>query len=343
VALRLDPGETPDKAAAREAREEANIQVSGMRLLKKVRLKGMGDVFFFHSTKFSGKPRFNWESDAMKWVPKGEVLSYPLVPGIKTALAGLAESAVAEPFALMERGKDKVAIFDFDGTLFKSPNPPRWWKKKKWWRTPESLDPPCVPEKPDASWWNGPLVSLAKKRIGDPSTHTVLLTGRWSHLFGRRVRELLKQVGLNFDEVLLSDDASTLAFKTRVLSALAKRFEPKKVEIWDDHPRYTRNFQSLFDKRGIRFSIKNTRTLTRPPACPTPEGDKHEASKKRVSIDAVVTFKHQGKTVTARVKRTQWSPKGTTYYWTTDRGKEITTQGVPKDARVVADVKGRKT
>ena len=449
----VDSGETPEKAARREAAEEASIRVGKMQLLTKANLgKEVGDVFFFHSTDFSGKPKINWESSALKWVPKADAPGYPLVPGIKPALLKLlslgekgttkadkkaaaqakaaktkakkkafpwrretihgmkvvfksgvsparekksvdqllhayeilkgkrfkdawggtlfidpeakgtirgdymrtkdttrifgrvskttvihelghrwwyrnmdrparlqfiawvksglspvsayakkdAWEAFAEAFKyfmlgmamtpqqvdtfklvarggrfedrVQERGSEpKVAIFDFDGTLFKSPPRPPWYDKKAWWHDPTSLYPPCVPEKPGSEWWNGPLVQLAKQRISDPNTHTVLLTGRQSGPFNKRVRELLKHAGLNFDEVLLNPGTATLPFKAGVLNKLPDKTAAKFVELWDDHPRYTRKFQSLFDKRGIKFSIKNTKTLSHPAVCKAPE------------------------------------------------------------------------
>ncbi len=64
------------------------------------------------------------------------------------------------------------------------------------------------------------------------------------------------------------------------------------------------------------------------------------ARKKRVSIDAVVTFKHLGKNVTVRVERTQWNgPKDPmTYIWKDNRGKTYQTEGLPTDLKVVSDV-----
>lgn len=182
------------------------------------------------------------------------------------ALVREANPVVENLFDLMEQGKKRIAIFDFDGTLFKSPQKPDWWPEKQWWHNPDSLNPPCVPKKPDQSWWNTRLVGLAKRRIADPDVHTILLTGRWSSLFTPRVRELLKQQGLTFDEVLLSTQAKTLPFKTEVLKRLLKH-GLQSVEVWDDHPTYTRTFQSIFDKAGVPFSIKNTKTVTREPAC----------------------------------------------------------------------------
>jgi len=41
-------------------------------------------------------------------------------------------------------------IFDFDGTLFDSPGSPASFSGKGWWDAPESLMPPCVPERPPA-------------------------------------------------------------------------------------------------------------------------------------------------------------------------------------------------
>lgn len=166
-------------------------------------------------------------------------------------------------------GPHRVSVFDFDGTLFKSPQKPAGWDKKTpWWHDPDSLEPPCVPKKPDSSWWNGALVGLAKKRISDPGSLTVLLTGRNRGVFDRRVKELLNQTGLAFDKVLLNPGLSTLAFKSRMLSGFLDQPEVRYVEVWDDHPEYTRKFQSIFDKRGVQFSIRNSRTLTRPALCP---------------------------------------------------------------------------
>lgn len=62
----------------------------------------------------------------------------------------------------------------------------------------------------------------------------------------------------------------------------------------------------------------------------------HLAARKP-SIDSVVTFRHKGVEVIATVERTSWSPSGMLYFWKTDDGKRIETQGVPKDVEVLHD------
>jgi|SaaInlStandDraft_4_1057021.scaffolds.fasta_scaffold00075_39 hypothetical protein len=45
----------------------------------------------------------------------------------------------------------ELHLYDFDGTLFRSPEEPKWWSdvsKKNWWTSAPSLDEPCVPRQP---------------------------------------------------------------------------------------------------------------------------------------------------------------------------------------------------
>ena len=59
---------------------------------------------------------------------------------------------------------------------------------------------------------------------------------------------------------------------------------------------------------------------------------------KTASIDAVVTFCHQGQDVTASVARTEYGASGMTYVWQpVDGSEQVRTQGIPRDSVVVAD------
>jgi len=97
----------------------------------------------------------------------------------------------------------RLAVFDFDGTLFRSPEAPIW-AGKGWFVNVESLGPPCVPEKPEPNWWVSNTVSAARGAISDQNTWAVLITGRVDSIFRWRIPELLKAAGLNFDEVHLN-------------------------------------------------------------------------------------------------------------------------------------------
>ena len=72
----------------------------------------------------------------------------------------------------------ELHLYDFDGTLFRSPQRPDWWGKDSWIMSPESLGPPCVPLKPGRDWWIGKTVQAAKQSIGDRDTWAILCTGR---------------------------------------------------------------------------------------------------------------------------------------------------------------------
>jgi hypothetical protein len=46
----------------------------------------------------------------------------------------------------------RIAIYDFDHTLFRSPTPPKWWgAEKSWWRDPKSLLTPAYLDPKDFS------------------------------------------------------------------------------------------------------------------------------------------------------------------------------------------------
>jgi len=66
----------------------------------------------------------------------------------------------------------------------------------------------------------------------------------------------------------------------------------------------------------------------------------YERAKRKPTIDAVVSFKHKGKNVTVKVKRTEFTDgKTMTYHWQpVDGGPTFKTDGVPKDYEVIDDV-----
>lgn len=140
----------------------------------------------------------------------------------------------------------KLKVFDFDGTLFRSPDPP----PGNWER---SLSPPFVPQIPGPRWWVRDSLREAQRAIADPNTYTVLMTGRSSDLFTDRVYELLGQQRLSFDEIHLTPpQTDTFTFKSFVLEELLARMGAflDHVYFWDDdaekmagYAKITRNHQ----------------------------------------------------------------------------------------------------
>lgn len=145
----------------------------------------------------------------------------------------------------------KLHIYDFDKTTFKSPEKPDWWTQG-WWGRDESLGPPCVPEKPGPDWWNGAVVAKAKRSISDSDVHAVLITGRIAK-FKQRINTLLRQAGLNFNEVRLSTGKNTEAFKLAAFKdLLAKNPDVTEVEIWEDRSPHLGTFKKFFESVGLK-------------------------------------------------------------------------------------------
>lgn len=172
----------------------------------------------------------------------------------EAALFDVALRVLAEDGAAVE-----VHFFDFDNTLFRSPVKPDWWDaKRKWWSDPASLDPPCVPAHPGAEWWIQPVVAAAKQSTRNPNVYAVLLTGRHDRVYRWRVPELLRQAGLNFDEVNLAPgEASTLSWKLGMMKRILSRFpEARTVHIWED-----RDHIADFEKQAQRlgFAVESHR------------------------------------------------------------------------------------
>ena len=129
-----------------------------------------------------------------------------------------------------------LAVFDFDWTLFRSPDKPTHWRGP-WWPEPLSVGPPCVPEVPGSEWWNQDVVGAARDAIRDPDIYTLFMTGREEEIFSDRVFSLLSQVDLRFDEGALTPQAAkdTGSFKLERMLAVAEDIDPARIDIYDDY------------------------------------------------------------------------------------------------------------
>lgn len=153
---------------------------------------------------------------------------------------------------------EEIHLYDFDGTLFRSPEPPADYSGTgRWWADPQSLEPPCVPLKPGSEWWNGPVLSAAKKSINDPAVWAILATGRKDNVFRWRVPELLSQVGLDFDEVHLAPAGATFDFKKRLLLKRVIRFSKtlKRVVLYDDRGHHVEGFEAALEDLPLPLEV----------------------------------------------------------------------------------------
>lgn len=169
--------------------------------------------------------------------------------------AGLEE---ADAVQSLSSGPEILSIFDFDGTLFRSPAKPALWKGG-WWGKPESLNPPCVPQVPDSDWWISDVVGKAKEYQSNPRAITVMMTGRGAEAFSSRIDELLSGVGLNFDQVLLSDSYDTVAFKSgEIRKILEQTPSIKEVDIYDDRGSYIEQYKAVISEINPEIKVSST-------------------------------------------------------------------------------------
>ncbi|KAJ3026694.1 UNVERIFIED_CONTAM: hypothetical protein HDU68_005234 [Siphonaria sp. JEL0065] len=148
---------------------------------------------------------------------------------------------------------ERLAVFDFDSTLFRSPLPsPSLWAPELrgsvnsdcgWFVEPRTLSPPYVPPTPGADWWDAAVVDQVRRQR-ESGALVVLLTGRRHDLFAARVADLCASANLLFDLRFLKEPANpdasvvydtTLDYKWAVITKLLDAFKDiRHVEIWDD-------------------------------------------------------------------------------------------------------------
>lgn len=158
----------------------------------------------------------------------------------------------------LSSGPTTLYIFDFDGTLFRSPAKPALWKGG-WWGKQESLNPPCVPQIPDSDWWISDVVGKAKEAQSNPKAISVMMTGRGAEVFSARIDELLSGVGLNFDQVLLSDSYDTVAFKSgEIRKILEQTPSIMEVNIYDDRGSYIEQYKALIAEINPEIAVNST-------------------------------------------------------------------------------------
>lgn len=151
----------------------------------------------------------------------------------------------------MAREIRSLKVFDWDGTLFRSPERPDWWWTEKWWTDPATLSEPLVPETPGSDWWNEKVCARARQSAQDPTCLTILVTGR-QRMFHRRIHVLMKQARLRFDAVHLSDGSTTESFKLAVLKSYLDRFPSiRDVSIWEDRAPHLKMFVSWVESQGV--------------------------------------------------------------------------------------------
>lgn len=162
----------------------------------------------------------------------------------------------------------ELHIYDFDGTLFRSPAPPLDWgdSEEAWYGEGSSLDLPYVPEKPGPDFWVKDTVTSARQSIANPDVLAVCVTGRSSRqVFKYRIPEILRGAGLRFDGIYLNPGTDTVGFKKRVIWTLLQRHPIiDTVHIWEDDIINLREYIRFIQRAGVKVIPHAVRTIKRP-------------------------------------------------------------------------------
>lgn len=166
----------------------------------------------------------------------------------------------------------ELHIYDFDHTLFRSPEPPSWWNKRKFghWHSQEvSLGSPFLPQTPPNAYWINSVVRKAQASISDMETWAVMCTGRVDKGHLRyRVAELLAQKNLDFDQVFLNDmGVKTPSYKRRVAYQLLRKYpQIQRVQMWEDKKENLDQVEVVCEAMGVDFvpHLVSTNLVTPP-------------------------------------------------------------------------------
>lgn len=158
-----------------------------------------------------------------------------------------------------------IYIFDFDGTLMRTPEfVPSWWKDPtpySFASDPISLSPPVVPEKPSGKHWISWVTQEAKRALKDPNAKVFLVTARVSSL-KRRILSLLKGKGLVFDGTYFNPGIEASSYKKKVFQDIKSKVpSPKEVHIFEDNHLnvYVPSLEGLFPSAEVfGHSVKDS-------------------------------------------------------------------------------------
>ena len=208
----------------------------------------------------------DYKNDKIKIRYKDRVHIIPLENLSDWALGGvldLNESVKYSKRLLKESVEDitKISIFDFDGTLMRTPHPEDGKKEWEnfydkdyphigWWSKPESLDDAVFNIEPIES-----TVTDYLKEMGDPNTLVIMLTGRLPHHHDQ-VIELLMTHNIVFDEYHYKETGDTLGSKLHTIISLLNKYpNVSSIEMWEDREPHATSFEEWGKDNGVSIEV----------------------------------------------------------------------------------------
>ena len=168
-------------------------------------------------------------------------------------------------FESITEGNVTLNIFDFDGTIFRSPVPnPKVWDKDTYNKLRNEIDHE-FPASGGYGWFQTPItlddkyidnefieyvVDEVRKSMAAPNTATVMLTGR-STAYEGPVKKILNRKRSNFDAYGLKHGGTTMNFKKEFIHEQIKKFKPTKVVMWDDREGHVKRFRQFLNNDMI--------------------------------------------------------------------------------------------
>jgi hypothetical protein len=153
----------------------------------------------------------------------------------------------------------KIAIYDIDNTIFRSPEKPLG-HQRGWWGKRASLEPPVVPQKPGKEWYNNAVISLLERDYADPDTVVLVMTGRL-YFFQERLIEIfnasgspaLQKIAQSGEIVTNPGSQDTFRYKlSKVIEAVdeivASGNTVDEITVYDDRESHVIDFSTEFEK-----------------------------------------------------------------------------------------------
>lgn len=157
----------------------------------------------------------------------------------------------------------KLYSFDFDLTLFQTPEPEEgkeiWlektgneWPHIGWWSRPETLDSDVFDIKRNEWTYEQYL-----KATSDNNAYIILATGRISKFTQMRfnVKKILSDNNMVFDEIHLNHGGSTLEFKKNLFQDLIERTQCEEFTMFDDREDHLLEFEDWAKEQKCKVVI----------------------------------------------------------------------------------------